>query len=835
MIAPGHGGILSVLLLLLLVAASSFLVVSDCHASRYGRNGFSGNPDTNGGVTCIACHASGAAVPRVKLSGPTTVNAGTTNDYTITISDGPGQSVGVNLSVSDFIGQLAPRDADLHRVGEELSHTAPKLFSGPDVSFSFQWTAPAYDTRVALYGAGNSSNNWLDLLGDGIGTDVLIISVRNGTQPPPPPPSPPPASEINLSRYATGLKNPVAIAHAGDGRLFVVEQVGRIRVINRSGQLRRKPFLNITKRVTDRGNEQGLLGLAFHPRYARTGHFYVYYTYTPPQGPDRSRVSRFRVSSDRNVAKAGSERVLLEFEQPFSNHPGGDLHFGPDGYLYIASGDGGSGGDPYNSAQDNGVLLGKLLRIDVDGSSDGGTEPDCDLSGSNGYRIPAGNAFGDGAGGLGCDEIYGNGLRNPWRFSFDRQNGDLWIADVGQNKYEEINFVSASSGGGLNFGWRCYEGNHPFKKKGCGDGYFAPVYELGRGDGDCSVTGGFVYRGFDYPALYGRYFFSDFCNTSIRTLSIVGGNPVVATALPDDVINTPATFGENARGELFVASLRGGTVYRIEGGVSGTPIGEAGSVTVEQQSASSWHWIAFRNSYDSPVVVMGPPTSNGDHPLTARVRNVTADGFEFQLQEWKYLDGWHGRESIGYLVVEAGEHTLLDGTRLKAGVASVDHRWQRLNFPTPFASRPVVLVQVGSFHGGWTVSERLRNVGTSGFAVRLQEEEAADGVHLRENLDWIALEVGVGARHDVGLTGAVIDHQGKTVTLKRSFPDFPVLLASIQSMQGVDPAALRRKPINARSLVLYVEEEQSEDSEVLHTNPENVGYAAFLPGEIRAR
>ena len=184
----------------LLAVATSLFVVSDCYASRYGRDGFSSNPDINGGVTCSACHASGAAVPGVTLSGPTSVDAGTTHNYTVIISGGPAQSAGVNLSVSGFTGQLAPLDADLHRVGEELSHTAPKPFSGGVVSFSFRWTAPPYDTEVALYAAGNSSNNWLDLLGNGIGIDVLNISVRNGIQPPPPPPSPPPSSEIGLSQ-----------------------------------------------------------------------------------------------------------------------------------------------------------------------------------------------------------------------------------------------------------------------------------------------------------------------------------------------------------------------------------------------------------------------------------------------------------------------------------------------------------------------------------------------------------------------------------------------------------------------------------------------------------
>ena len=538
------------------------LATASAQASQNGRNGFSGNPATNSGVTCSVCHAPGAPVPNVTLTGPSVVNAGTSQAYTVTIGGGPGQTGGVNLSAGD--GDLAPRAGDLHRIGEELSHITPKAFSAQSVSFSFDWTAPAYNTTTKLYAAGNSSNGALDLLGDGIGTDTLDIVVQNGTVPPPEPP-PPAATGIMLVPHTVGLSAPVAIANAGDGRLFVVERAGRIRITARDTGLHATPFLDISGPVDDSGGEMGLLGLAFHPDYARNGYFYVYYTRDPGSGRDRSRIARFSVNAvNPNIANASSERVLLEFEQPYANHNGGDLHFGPDGYLYIASGDGGSGGDPQDYAQNNQSLLGKLLRIDVDSAPGPNNGPDCDISGWRNYRIPSGNAFTNGPGG-GCDEVYANGLRNPWRFSFDRQTGDLWIADVGQNAYEEINFVLAGAAGGLNFGWRCFEGKHTFNTDGCNSVYFPPLVELPHATGDCSITGGFVYRGINYPQLQGRYLFTDFCNTAIRTVGNSATGPMVTTVSPAGYIPSPSAFGEGADGELYIASLSQGRIYRIIG------------------------------------------------------------------------------------------------------------------------------------------------------------------------------------------------------------------------------------------------------------------------------
>ncbi len=550
-------------LCLVLFIIGLFLFLASSQASQNGRNGFSSNPATNNGATCTVCHTPAGRAPIVEITGPTIVDAGTTNDYIVAVTGGLTQTAGVNLSVSGFIGNLGPIDTDLHRIGEELSHRIPKEFVGDTVNFAFRWTAPQYNTEVTLYAAGNSTNGNLDLQGDGIGTDTLGISVKNGTQPPSPPPSPAPPSDIVLQEYTSGLSAPVAIAHGGDERLFVVERAGQIRVIDGAGNLQSQPFLDIRTRVDAGASEMGLLGLAFHPDYAANGYFYVYYTRNFEAAPDRSRISRFQRSLDSNIADPTTELVMLEFEQPFSNHNAGDLRFGPDGYLYIASGDGGSGGDPQNNAQNDRVLLGKLLRIDVDDVPAAGNGPDCDISGNANYRIPPGNAFTDGAGGLGCDEIYASGLRNPWRFSFDRQTGDLWVADVGQGAFEEIDFVASGTAGGLDFGWRCYEGNHPFNTSGCSRDYFFPIHEYSHANGNCAVTGGHVYRGLRYPSLIGHYFFTDFCNTSIRTLSRPSQDIILTEVLSAGEISSPSAFAEDRYGELYVASLFDGILYKI--------------------------------------------------------------------------------------------------------------------------------------------------------------------------------------------------------------------------------------------------------------------------------
>lgn len=389
--------------------------------------------------------------------------------------------------------------------------------------------------------------------------------ISSNVQPSPAPPPPPPAaSTVNLSlaQFAAGLNGPVGAYNAGTGdtRLFVVEQTGVIRVVQSNGAVLSTPFLDISGRVDSSENEEGLLGLAFHPNYAANGVFYLNYTNTT--GTRRTRVSRFSVTGNPNVADPNSEDVLLTVEQPSDNHNAGDIHFGPDGFLYVPLGDGGGSGDPGNNAQNVGTLLGKVVRIDVDSS--GGTSPDCQGQGSGHYTIPSSNPFVDGAGGT-CDESWATGLRNPWRSSFDRLTGDFFIADVGQNQWEEINFQPAGSQAGQNYGWRCYEGNHPFNTAGCGpiNLFRFPIFEYQHGAGDCSVTGGYVYRGTAFPVLFGRYVFTDFCTGNFWDIIPDGAGGWQVTQHTNLRTFGYVSFGEDSAGELYVVHRGNGTLSRL--------------------------------------------------------------------------------------------------------------------------------------------------------------------------------------------------------------------------------------------------------------------------------
>ncbi len=387
---------------------------------------------------------------------------------------------------------------------------------------------------------------------------------------------------------AAGLARPTDIANAGDGRLFIVEKAGRIRVFD-GATLLETPFLDISTlvRSADSDNsERGMLGLAFHPHYAVNGYFYVSYT-SEPDG--NSRIARYQVDqTNPNLADETSALVILEYAQDQGNHNGGDLNFGPDGYLYISSGDGGMQGDPQNRAQTDSVLLGKLLRIDVNGS--GGA--DCDISGNSNYAIPPGNPTGAGI----CDEIWSKGLRNPWRASFDTLTGDLWIGEVGYQTWEEINFQPTGGGAGTNYGWRCYEGNGALNTTGCGPigSYEFPVHAYGHGGSPyrCSVTGGYVYRGTAVPELWGHYLFADYCSDQIWSLS--GGSHTQLTSFGMPVVeagaafNGPTTFGEDVNGELYVAENgTNASIFRITAASCATC-----NVTHDLQFSAGWNMIS---------------------------------------------------------------------------------------------------------------------------------------------------------------------------------------------------------------------------------------------------
>ena len=342
----------------------------------------------------------------------------------------------------------------------------------------------------------------------------------------------------------TGLELPVDIQNAGDGsgRLFIVEKHGRIRIL-KGGQVLPNPFLDISAEVGSRYTEQGLLGLAFHPHYSQSGLFYV--NYTDENG--NTVIARFHVSADNpDLADPASQVDVLRIDQPYNNHNGGGLAFGPDGYLYIGLGDGGSEGDPLLNGQNLRTLLGKLLRIDVDHATP--------------YAIPAGNPFAI-IGGLA--EIWAYGLRNPWRFSFDRLTGDLYIADVGQDAWEEIDFVPSGAPGGMNLGWSYYEGMHPYKGQPSANASFTvPVTEYSHSDG-CAVTGGYVYRGAALPEWQGVYFYGDYCSGNIWGLIHSNGQDQPAKIL----FTTSAritTFGVDEGGEIYLADYGMGELLRLE-------------------------------------------------------------------------------------------------------------------------------------------------------------------------------------------------------------------------------------------------------------------------------
>jgi glucose/arabinose dehydrogenase len=432
-------------------------------------------------------------------------------------------------------------------------------------------------------------------------------------------------AQTRLLPAVTGLQNPVDITHSRDGtlRLFIVEQPGRIRIA-KNGQLVAAPFLDLTSSVQF-GGEQGLLGLAFHPRFRDNGFFFVNYT---RRSDGATVIARYRVSaSDPDRADPASAVQLIVFDQPFANHNGGALKFGADGYLYVATGDGGSANDPGNRAQNTFEWLGKLLRIDVDRGAT--------------YAIPPDNPFANGV--AGRPEVWAYGLRNPWRIAFDRQTGDLYIADVGQDMVEEVDFVPVGTGAGTNFGWRVMEGSRCTGLGGgptCGAPTLAlPVAEYTH-DFGCSIIGGTVYRGTQVPPLFGRYVYGDLCSGTMWSVARDGlGTWTVRQELATGL--TITTFGEDEAGELYVASADDGAVYRIAAGVS-SPVNvieyyhsaldhyfittlpieiaklDDGILTGWTRTGQVFHAYASAVAGTSPVCRLYIPPANGDsHFLSA--------------------------------------------------------------------------------------------------------------------------------------------------------------------------------------------------------------------------
>jgi len=383
------------------------------------------------------------------------------------------------------------------------------------------------------------------------------------------------AQEIELQEYANGFTNPVDIAFAEDDRMFVVEQGGLIKmVVHVEEENTITTFLNVSTLIST-SSERGLLGMAFHPDFETNGYFFINYTNTS----GNTVIARYTTSAtDPNVAEPTSAVILMTITQPYSNHNGGCLHFGPDGYLYIGMGDGGSSGDPENRAQNINTNLGKMLRINVDSGTP--------------YSIPDGNPY---ATTDGNDEIWAIGLRNPWKFSFNRTTGDLWIADVGQGQREEINHVLSTTAG-INYGWKCYEGFNEYAMSDCTgiSGFTAPVADYINGSTPrCSITGGYVYTGTLFPNLQGKYLFADYCSNEIGILD--SSNTITWTEPFDG--NNFTTFGEDNTGELYVAGRSSGTVYRIldaSTNSAGEFLGDA--YTVYPNPADNEVFVALKNT-----------------------------------------------------------------------------------------------------------------------------------------------------------------------------------------------------------------------------------------------
>jgi len=357
--------------------------------------------------------------------------------------------------------------------------------------------------------------------------------------------APPPLEQLNLTLkpVASGFAKPLYLTHAHDQRLFVVQQAGQIMIIE-GGVTRPTPFLDIKTRVGSNGNEQGLLSVAFHPNYQKNGLFYV--NYTNLEGS--TTIARYHVSADPNVADEISEQILLTIPQPYSNHNGGHILFGPDGYLYIGMGDGGAANDPHNNGQSLNTLLGKILRLDVDTGSP--------------YGVPQDNPFITTA--AARPEIWSFGWRNPWRMAFDAATGDLYVADVGQNQYEEVDVELAGSGGGQNYGWRLMEASHCFNPTSCDPATLKvvmPIAEYPHSQG-CSVTGGYVYHGTQFPQLNGVYLYADYCTGTVWGLRHeADGSWSQAELLASGKIIS--SFGLDAAGELYLIDHRSGEVWQV--------------------------------------------------------------------------------------------------------------------------------------------------------------------------------------------------------------------------------------------------------------------------------
>ena len=419
------------------------------------------------------------------------------------------------------------------------------------------------------------------------------------------------SQDIYTILFADGFSNPVEMQNVGDDRLFIVEKRGVIEILQLDGTTNPTPFLDIQNIVlTPGGNydERGLLGLAFHPDYINNGYFYVNYI----DNSGNTQISRFSVStSDPSIADPDSEFQILEVEQPYINHNGGCLRFGPEGYLYIGLGDGGSAGDPENRSQNLQTLLGKMLRIDIDNTE-----------GSTNYAVPSNNPFVGDPNAL--DEIWSYGLRNPWRFSFDSETDELWIGDVGQGSIEEIDRAAAGISG-QNYGWRCYEGNQEYNTSGCPMEFDLtfPVAEYSHSGGNCSITGGYVYRGEIYENFLGIYFYADFCSGEIGTID-QSNNQINHGSYDGSWVS----FGEDKNKELYIID-NFGSIYKIEGNILSTTDFNINTVSIYPNPASNN--LNVKSSNNSFIKNISIYDLKGSIALTKNISGLTETNISINL------------------------------------------------------------------------------------------------------------------------------------------------------------------------------------------------------------
>ena len=517
---------------------------------------------------------------------------------------------------------------------------------------------------------------------------------------------------------------PVFLTNAADSsdRIFVVEQSGRIKVFQNSSSVQSsKIFLDISDEVAS-GGERGLLGLAFHPDYKNNGIFFVDYTIPNPL---RTRISKFQVSSNPDSAIKNSEVVLLTINQPYTNHNGGWIGFGPDGYLYISVGDGGSGGDPDTNAQNITRLLGKILRIDVDHQDEG-------LQ----YAIPADNPFVDSTGNV-KKEIYAWGLRNPWRQSFDPETGWLWCADVGQGSWEEIDIIQ----NGRNYGWRCYEGNHEYNTGGCNyPEYTFPIWEYDHNSGRCSITGGYVYHGNNVPDLTGKYIYADYCSGTIWALSYDGSNPATNKTLltaPSSVVS----FGVDENQELYIITRSSDEILKFKPpDILSAPINFTATATGTNEVSLNWE---DNNTQEQGFKIERKNGSNGIYKLIDSVEQNITNYSDQSVQEntlyyyrvYAYLD----QVVSAYSNEDSAQTPNVTG--VKNSFVPFTYNLEQ-NFPNPFNPTTKIMYQIAN--RGF-VSLRVYNILGNKVATLVNEEKPA-GIYIVE-FDASSLPSGIYFYH----------------------------------------------------------------------------------------